>query len=60
MVVTSYFQSCCVTQHPSPPQTEWDIYGISPREKINLTLDMPSRLEHLETVALCLYKEKDI
>lgn len=36
-----------------PKVKEWEIYGISPREETNLTMDMPSCLDHLETIALC-------
>ena len=38
-----------------PKAEEWEMYGISPREESNLEMDMPSRLDHLETVAS--YKE---
>lgn len=34
-----------------PKAKEWEIYGISPREETNLTMDIPSRLDHLETIA---------
>lgn len=35
-----------------PRAKEWEIFGISPTDQTNLTMDMPSRLDHLETVAL--------
>lgn len=36
-----------------PPKVkEWEIYGISPGEETNLTMDMPPGLDHLETIAL--------
>lgn len=34
-----------------PKVKEWEIYIIRPPEETNLTMDMPSRLDHLETVA---------
>lgn len=34
-----------------PKAKEWEIYGISPREETNLTMDIPFRLDHLKTIA---------
>ena len=39
---------------------EWEIYGISPTDQNNVTMDMPSRLDHLETVALSKEKINEI
>ena len=35
-----------------PRAMEWEIFGISPTDQTNLAMDMPSRLDNLETVAL--------
>ena len=35
-----------------PRAMEWEIFGISPTDQTNFAMDMPSRLDHLETVAV--------
>lgn len=39
-----------------PRAKEWELSGITPGDETDLAMDMPSRLDHLETIAL--YKEE--